>query len=124
MARATPLRAGRGGPTHGPSSGDRPGQPSLATPTEGRLLEVERALALGASVEEVATASDIDPWFVDQIAEVANAVEELRGRRFESLAPQELLELKRVGRRKNIDRTNRKTGTAAVIKAMILNSMV
>ncbi|ALG11677.1 carbamoyl-phosphate synthase large subunit [Kibdelosporangium phytohabitans] len=34
---------------------------------DGRLYTVERALRLGASVEQVHEASGIDPWFVDQI---------------------------------------------------------
>jgi carbamoyl-phosphate synthase large subunit len=40
----------------------------LRVPTDGRLYTVERALRAGASVAEVAEASGIDPWFVDQIA--------------------------------------------------------
>ncbi|AFU03597.1 carbamoyl-phosphate synthase large subunit [Nocardia brasiliensis] len=44
----------------------------LRTPTEGRIYQVERALRLGASIETVAAASGIDPWFV---AEVAGLVE-------------------------------------------------
>ncbi|RCW43866.1 carbamoyl-phosphate synthase large subunit [Halopolyspora algeriensis] len=35
---------------------------------DGRLYTVERALRLGASVQQVHEASGIDPWFVDQIA--------------------------------------------------------
>ncbi|MBF6226659.1 carbamoyl-phosphate synthase large subunit [Nocardia abscessus] len=44
----------------------------LRTPTEGRIYQVERALRLGASIEDVAAASGVDPWFV---AEVAGLVE-------------------------------------------------
>ncbi|WP_024805480.1 carbamoyl-phosphate synthase large subunit [Nocardia sp. BMG51109] len=40
----------------------------LRVPTEGRIYQVERALRLGASVEEVAEASGVDPWFVAEIA--------------------------------------------------------
>ena len=40
----------------------------LHTPTDGRLYDIEYALRLGATVEEVATASGVDPWFVEQIA--------------------------------------------------------
>ncbi|MFF0497065.1 carbamoyl-phosphate synthase large subunit [Nocardia aobensis] len=40
----------------------------LRVPTEGRLHQVERALRLGASIEDVAQASGIDPWFVAEIA--------------------------------------------------------
>jgi carbamoyl-phosphate synthase large subunit len=41
---------------------------NLRTPTDGRLYDIEFALRLGASVEQVAGASGVDPWFVDQIA--------------------------------------------------------
>ncbi|MFD3706786.1 carbamoyl-phosphate synthase large subunit [Nocardia sp. NPDC058658] len=44
----------------------------LRVPTEGRIYQVERALRYGASVEEVALASGVDPWFV---AEVLGLVE-------------------------------------------------
>lgn len=47
----------------------------LRIPHDGRLYTVERALRLGATVEQVHEASGIDPWFVDQIA----AWVELRG---------------------------------------------
>ncbi|HEY2205810.1 MAG TPA: carbamoyl-phosphate synthase large subunit [Pseudonocardia sp.] len=40
----------------------------LATPTDGRIYAVERALRLGATVTQVAQRSGIDPWFVDQVA--------------------------------------------------------
>ncbi|BBY35859.1 hypothetical protein MMIN_39200 [Mycolicibacter minnesotensis] len=39
----------------------------LRVPTEGRLYDIELALRLGASVETVAEASGVDPWFVEQI---------------------------------------------------------
>ncbi|UXA20204.1 carbamoyl-phosphate synthase large subunit [Mycobacterium sp. SMC-4] len=40
----------------------------LGTPTDGRLYDIEYALRLGATVDEVARASGVDPWFVEQIA--------------------------------------------------------
>ncbi|MEG8179545.1 carbamoyl-phosphate synthase large subunit [Nocardia terpenica] len=40
----------------------------LRVPTEGRIYQVERALRLGASIEDVAAASGIDPWFVAEVA--------------------------------------------------------
>ncbi len=46
----------------------------LRTPTEGRLYDIELALRLGATVEQVAEASGVDPWFVEQI----NGLVELR----------------------------------------------
>ncbi|WP_040836350.1 carbamoyl-phosphate synthase large subunit [Nocardia brevicatena] len=49
----------------------------LRTPTEGRLYQVERALRFGASVEDVAAASGIDPWFVAEIAGLVELRREL-----------------------------------------------
>ncbi|MDZ4264240.1 MAG: carbamoyl-phosphate synthase large subunit [Mycobacterium sp.] len=40
----------------------------LHTPTDGRLYDIEYALRLGGTVEDVAKASGVDPWFVEQIA--------------------------------------------------------
>ena len=48
-----------------------------AVPTDGRLYYVERALREGATVDEVAQATGIDPWFVDQIASLVELREEL-----------------------------------------------
>ena len=39
----------------------------LRAPRDGALYRAERALRAGASVAEVAAASGIDPWFLDQI---------------------------------------------------------
>jgi carbamoyl-phosphate synthase large subunit len=39
----------------------------LRNPAEGRLYDIELALRLGASVEQVAQDSGVDPWFVEQI---------------------------------------------------------
>jgi carbamoyl-phosphate synthase large subunit len=51
---------------------------AAAIPTDGRLYHVERALRAGASVEQVAEATGIDPWFVDQIALIGEVGAELR----------------------------------------------
>ncbi|WP_432852243.1 carbamoyl-phosphate synthase large subunit [Amycolatopsis sp. CA-161197] len=51
---------------------------ALRVPHEGRLYEVERALRLGATVEQVHEASGIDPWFVDQIALIGEVGSEVR----------------------------------------------
>ena len=59
------LEDGRGGFWVQPDP-DEPLDPAF--PTEGRLYAVERALRGGASVADVAAASGIDPWFLDQIA--------------------------------------------------------
>lgn len=49
----------------------------LRTPTDGRLYDIEYALRLGGTVEEVAAASGVDPWFVDQIAGLVELRSEL-----------------------------------------------
>ena len=43
---------------------------SVATPTPSRPFELEAALRSGVSVEELAAASFVDPWFLDRIAEI------------------------------------------------------
>ncbi|MBI3215163.1 MAG: carbamoyl-phosphate synthase large subunit [Mycobacterium sp.] len=50
----------------------------LRTPKDGRLYDVEMALRLGADVEQVAQASGIDPWFVDQIAHLVTLRNDVR----------------------------------------------
>jgi carbamoyl-phosphate synthase large subunit len=50
----------------------------LRTPTDGRLYDVERALRLGATIEQVSAASGIDAWFVDQVALVLEVGERVR----------------------------------------------
>ena len=49
----------------------------LRTPTDGRLYDIEYALRLGATVEQVAEASGVDPWFIDQISGVVDLRAEL-----------------------------------------------
>jgi len=65
--------------------------------TEERLLLVEQALAEGHPVDEVAAASGIDPWFVDQVALVGERAASLRGRALTSISGEELREAKRAG---------------------------
>ena len=70
---------------------------AVATATESRLALVEAALAAGHTVEEVAERSSIDPWFVDQIAQVAEGVALLRDRPLTTLGADELRTAKRLG---------------------------
>ena len=66
---------------------DQPGQDDLAelkrrlvVATPDRLMELGRALQLGLSVDEAVALTHIDPWFVEQIAEIARAETELAAR--------------------------------------------
>ena len=55
---------------------------AVATPTDGRIYRVEQALRQGVSIDEIALASGIDPWFVDQIAsfvELREHIEDAQG---------------------------------------------
>ena len=51
----------------------------IATPTQDRLIQVQRALALGASIEEVFAKCAIDPWFLSQIDEINRKAVEIKG---------------------------------------------
>ena len=50
-----------------------------AVPHDGRLGTVHQALRAGASVADVVAASAIDPWFVDQIAQIEETARYIRG---------------------------------------------
>ena len=69
----------------------------LVVPSEHRLHLVESALRAGWSVDEVAAASAIDPWFIDQIAQVAEEVNALDGRELEAVGRADLERAKRLG---------------------------
>ena len=50
----------------------------IKTPTDERVVQVQQALRLGASAQQVFEATKIDPWFIDQIQlinEIANFVQ-------------------------------------------------
>ncbi len=52
-----------------------------SVPTDGRIVSVQQALRAGATIDEVFTATGIDPWFIDQIVlinEVADEIATLR----------------------------------------------
>src|SRR5881296_2808576 len=70
---------------------------ALRTPTPERVFQVKRALLAGVSVDEVAQASGIDPWFLFQMEELLQAE-----RWFAALPPREtgaaeLRRMKRMG---------------------------
>ena len=51
---------------------------SIATPTDGRIVDVQQALRLGATIEQVFAATKIDPWFIDQIVLINEIAEQVR----------------------------------------------
>ncbi|HEY6566248.1 MAG TPA: carbamoyl-phosphate synthase large subunit [Actinomycetota bacterium] len=69
----------------------------LAHGSELRLHLVERAIREGHDVETIAAASRIDPWFVDQIEEVVQGADAIRGRFLSTLSARDLMDAKRIG---------------------------
>jgi len=51
---------------------------TIAVPTDGRIVDVQQALRLGATPEQVFEATKIDPWFIDQIVLINEVAEQLR----------------------------------------------
>ena len=51
---------------------------AAATPHDGRLNTVHRALQAGASPAQVAKATGIDPWFIEQIQHINHIAEQVR----------------------------------------------
>ncbi|MCX6450146.1 MAG: carbamoyl-phosphate synthase large subunit [Actinobacteria bacterium] len=68
---------------------------AMAIPTEHRLQQIQRALYLGASVENVFAATKVDPWFLAQIAEINSVASEIKNSA--SLNQDLLIKAKRYG---------------------------
>ncbi|HEY8281323.1 MAG TPA: carbamoyl-phosphate synthase large subunit [Leifsonia sp.] len=51
---------------------------SIRIPTDGRIVDVQQALRLGATPEQVFEATKLDPWFIDQIVLINEVAEHLR----------------------------------------------
>ena len=51
---------------------------SIRTPTDGRIVDVQQALRLGATPEQVFESTAIDPWFIDQIVLINEVAEQIR----------------------------------------------
>ncbi|MDH4348571.1 MAG: carbamoyl-phosphate synthase large subunit, partial [Gemmatimonadota bacterium] len=54
---------------------------AIRTPTAERIFQVKRAMLAGASVEEIAERTGIDPWFLDQMQELVEAERDWAERR-------------------------------------------
>ncbi|HET8926476.1 MAG TPA: carbamoyl-phosphate synthase large subunit [Microbacterium sp.] len=48
------------------------------TPTDGRIVVVQQALRLGATIDQVFDATKIDPWFIDQIVLINEVAEHVQ----------------------------------------------
>ena len=69
----------------------------VAIPTRDRLYQLAAALKLGCDVETLYNITGIDPWFLEQIAELVRAEMEWENRRLDDLSKEDLLRLKRLG---------------------------
>ncbi|HET8666404.1 MAG TPA: carbamoyl-phosphate synthase large subunit [Terriglobales bacterium] len=70
----------------------------LVSPHPERLAYIRYALKAGYSIEEIAELSKIDPWFLWQLKELADAEKELEGIAYDDFAQGETLrEYKRMG---------------------------
>jgi carbamoyl-phosphate synthase large subunit len=69
----------------------------LVTPHPDRLAYIRYAFRSGQSVREVARMTSMDPWFLQQIKEITDCVGELRETSYDTIAPELLRKVKRMG---------------------------
>jgi carbamoyl-phosphate synthase large subunit len=69
----------------------------LVTPHPERLQYIRYALSQGMSVREIAQMTNIDPWFLHQLKEIADEQTSLHKLSAQSLSTSQLRDLKRVG---------------------------
>jgi carbamoyl-phosphate synthase large subunit len=69
----------------------------LRDPGPERIWYVADAFRCGWTVDQVARATRIDPWFLAEIEDLVQRERSLAGRRIDSLAKEDLFELKRCG---------------------------
>ncbi|WP_287153079.1 carbamoyl-phosphate synthase large subunit, partial [Candidatus Solincola tengchongensis] len=69
----------------------------LTTPNAERLYYIRYGFQLGMSSREMYELSGIDPWFLENIREIVEEEERLRGRRLAELSDEELFRAKSMG---------------------------
>ncbi len=69
----------------------------LVTPHPDRLAYLRHALRDGYSVKQVAEMTAVDPWFLQQLREIADMEASLEGASLEALPAEKLREAKRLG---------------------------
>jgi carbamoyl-phosphate synthase large subunit len=69
----------------------------VTVPTRDRLFQIAAAFKQGSDVETLARLTGIDPWFLQQIAELVQIETALENRRLDELTKEDLMELKRLG---------------------------
>ena len=103
------LELGRSGLLFGPATGDRTEgiagtegesdaslRKRLAVPNDRRMWDIFRALDRGWTVEQVREPTNMDPWFLQQFAEIVDLKRTAEGG-LETLTPEVMRRLKRAG---------------------------
>ena len=69
----------------------------LLKPYWDRTLQIRNAFKLGASVEEIADITKVDPWFLQQIRYMVSLENHIEGLSLDTISREDLLEVKRAG---------------------------
>ncbi len=69
----------------------------LMKPYWDRSLQIRNAFKLGASVEEIADITKVDPWFLQQIRYMVSLENRTEGQTLEEISKDEMYELKQAG---------------------------
>lgn len=69
----------------------------LLKPYWDRMLNIRNAFKLGASVEEIADITKVDPWFLQQIRYMVSLENRTEGQTLESIPKEDFYELKQAG---------------------------
>ena len=85
---------------------------ALRTPTPERIFQIKHALLVGCSVDEIAQASGIDPWFLYQLQELVTAEREFAA--LKTVTAPDMRRIKRLGFSDHQLATLRKTTEVAI----------
>jgi carbamoyl-phosphate synthase large subunit len=69
----------------------------LLKPYWDRTLQIRNAFKLGATVEEIADITKVDPWFLQQIRYMVSLENHIEGLSLDTITREDLLEVKRAG---------------------------
>ncbi|NGP75374.1 carbamoyl-phosphate synthase large subunit [Balneolaceae bacterium YR4-1] len=69
----------------------------LLKPYWDRLLNIRNAFKMGASVEEIADITKVDPWFLQQIRYMVSLENRTEGQSLDTISKEDLYELKQAG---------------------------
>ncbi len=69
----------------------------LLKPYWDRSLQIRNAFKLGASVEEIADITKVDPWFLQQIRYMVSLENRTEGQTIDSISREDMFELKQAG---------------------------